>query len=146
MRVFRRSKFQRHLVIPLMLTCFLSGCYKWSVQPAPATLDEAPERARITLDDGRVVEPRLPEIRGDRGRACQPNRCRTHEIPSTEPVRSAGDDSWRYVPRAADPDHDPTMHRLLVALAYASIAAVKLSSSLSSLKDMGNPLSAASCR
>ncbi len=59
------SKFQRHLVIPLMLTCFLSGCYKWSVQPAPATLDEAPERVRITLSDGRVVELRSLEIRGD---------------------------------------------------------------------------------
>ena len=145
MRMFRRSKFQRHLVIPLMLTCFLSGCYKWSAQTTRAAVARPPERARITLDDGRVVEPQLPEIRGDRGRACQPNRCRTHEIPSTEPVRSAGDDSWRYVPRAFDPDHDPTMHRLLVALAYASIAAVKLSSSVSSLKDMGNPL-ATGCR
>ncbi len=27
MRVFRRSKFQRHIVVPLMLTCFLSSCY-----------------------------------------------------------------------------------------------------------------------
>ena len=65
MRVFRRSRFQRHLVIPLMLTCFLSGCYKWSVQPAPAYFDAAPERARITLSDGRVVELRSLEIRGD---------------------------------------------------------------------------------
>ena len=65
MRVFRRSKFQRHLVIPLMLTCFLSACHKWSVQPAPPTLHEAPERARITLSDGRVVELRSLEIRGD---------------------------------------------------------------------------------
>ncbi len=65
MRVFRRSKFQRHIVIPLMLTCFLSGCYKWSVQPGPPTLHEAPERGRITLSDGRVVELRSLEIRGD---------------------------------------------------------------------------------
>ena len=65
MRVFRRSKFQRHLVIPLMLTCFLSGCYKWSAQRTPATLAEPPEHARITLDDGRVVELRSLEIRGD---------------------------------------------------------------------------------
>ncbi len=64
MRVFRRSKFQRHIVIPLMLTCFLSGCYKWSLQPA-AVVDEAPKRARITLSDGRVVELRALEIRGD---------------------------------------------------------------------------------
>ncbi len=116
MRVYRRSKFQRHLVIPLMLTCFLSGCYKWSAQSAPITLDAAPERARIT---------------------------RTHENPSTELFRRAGDDSWRYVPRAFDPDHDPTMHRLLVALAYASIAAVQLSSSLNFKM---NPLSTAGCR
>ncbi len=65
MRVFRRSKFQRPLVIPLMLVYFLSGCYKWSVQPGPLALDEAPERARITLSDGRVVELRSLEIRGD---------------------------------------------------------------------------------
>jgi len=146
MRVFRRSKFQRHLVIPLMLTCFLSGCYKWSAQTTRATVAEPPECAPLTLDDGRVVEPQLPEIRGDRGRACQPNRCRTHEIPSTEPVRSAGDDSWRYVPRAADPDHDRTM-LLLVALVDASIAAAAAAKAVSSLKDIKvNPLSAASCR
>ncbi len=65
MRVFRRSKFQHHIVIPLMLTCFLSGCYKWSAQTTPATVAEPPERARITLDDGRVVELRSLEIRGD---------------------------------------------------------------------------------
>ncbi len=44
MRVFRRSKFQLHLVIPLMLTCFLSGCRKWSLQPAAVVSDEAPEQ------------------------------------------------------------------------------------------------------
>ncbi len=65
MRAFRPSKFQRHLVIPLMLTCFLSGCYKWSVQPTSAISDEAPERVRITLSDGTVVELRSLEIRGD---------------------------------------------------------------------------------
>ena len=65
MRVFRRSKFQRHIVIPLMLVCFMSACHKWSVQPGRPTLDEAPERARITLSDGRVVELRSLEIRGD---------------------------------------------------------------------------------
>ncbi len=65
MRVFQRSKFQRRIVIPLLLSCFLSGCYKWSVQSAPGTLDEAPERARITLSDSRVVELRSLEIRGD---------------------------------------------------------------------------------
>lgn len=140
MRVFQRSKFQRHLVIPLMLTCFMSGCYKLSVRPAPTPFDEVLERARITLSDGRVVLPSL-EIRGDRGRACQPNRCRTHEIPSTEPVRRAGDDSWRYVARAADPDYDPTLHLLLVDLAYASIVAASFS-----LNFNGNPLSAAGCR
>ncbi len=65
MRVFRRSKLQRHLVIPLMLTCFLSGCYKWSAQTTPAAVAEPPDRARITLDDGRVVELRSLEVRGD---------------------------------------------------------------------------------
>ncbi len=65
MRVYRRSKFQRHLVLPLMLICFMSACHKWSVQPAHPTLHEAPERARITLSDGRVVELRSLEMRGD---------------------------------------------------------------------------------
>jgi hypothetical protein len=123
MGVFRRSKSQRYIVIPLLLTCFLSGCYKWSVQPGSAISDEAPEQVRVTVDDDRVVELRSPEIRGDRGRACQPSRCRTHEIPSTEPFRRAGDVSWRYVPRAADPDHEPTMHLVLVGLAHAAVAA-----------------------
>ena len=89
MRMFRRSKFQRHLVLPLMLTCFLSGCYKWSAQSAPITLDPAPERARIT---------------------------RTHENPRTEPFRRAGDDSWRYVRRDADLDHDPTTQVVYVLI------------------------------
>ena len=123
MRVSQRSKFQRHLVIPLILTCFLSGCYKLSVPDASALSEEAPERARMTVDDDRVVELRSPEIRGDRGQACQPSRCRTHEIPSTEPFRRAGGVSWRYVPRAADLDHEPTIHLVLVGLAHAAVAA-----------------------
>ena len=122
MRVFQRSKFQHRIVIPLILTCFLSGCYKLSVPDASALSEEAPERARIALSDGRVELPSL-EIRGDRDRACQPNRCRTHEIPSTEPFRLAGDVSWRYVPRAADPDHEPIMHLVLVHLVHAAVAA-----------------------
>ena len=65
MRMFRRSKFQRHLVLPLMLTCFLSGCYKWSVQPASAISDEAPEQVRVMLSDGSWVKLRSPEVRGD---------------------------------------------------------------------------------
>ena len=84
MRVFRRSKFQRHLVIPLMLACFLSGCYKWSVQPGRPTLDEAPERARITLSDGRVVELRSLEIRGDS----------VVGFAKTGPSRRAGQPGW----------------------------------------------------
>ncbi len=65
MRVLRRSKFQRHLVIPLLLICFLSGCYKWSVQPAAVVSDEAPEQVRVMLSDGSVVKLRSPEVRGD---------------------------------------------------------------------------------
>jgi len=59
------SKFQRCVVTPLLLACFLAGCSSWRVQPAPATSHEAPERARITLSDGSVVELRSLEIRGD---------------------------------------------------------------------------------
>ncbi len=65
MRMFRRSKFQRHLVTPLMLVCFLSGCYKWSVQPVSAISDDAPEQVRVMLSDGSVVKLRSPEVRGD---------------------------------------------------------------------------------
>ncbi len=57
----RPARCQRPLAL-VMLICFLSGCYKWSVQPAP---ESTPERARITLSDGRVVELRSLEIRGD---------------------------------------------------------------------------------
>ena len=58
MRVFRRSKFQRHLVIPLMLTCFLAACHKWAPLEAPVeqALAEHNGKARITLEDGRRVE------------------------------------------------------------------------------------------
>ena len=65
MRVFQRSKVQRQVVIPLMLTCFLSGCYKWSVEPASAISDEAPEQVRVMLADGNWVQLRSPEVRGD---------------------------------------------------------------------------------
>jgi hypothetical protein len=59
------SKSQRQVVIPLMLVCFLSGCYKWSVQPASAISDEAPEQVRVMLSDGSWVKLRSPEVRGD---------------------------------------------------------------------------------
>ena len=59
------SHCQRQVAVPLLLVCFLSGCYKWSVEPAPETLDEAPERARITLSDGRVIDLRSVKIRRD---------------------------------------------------------------------------------
>jgi len=65
MRVYQRSKFQRHLVIPLLLTCFLTGCYKWSVQPASAISEGAPEQVRLMLSDGSWVKLRSPEVRGD---------------------------------------------------------------------------------
>ena len=59
------SDFQHRIVIPLLLTCFLSGCYKWSVQPASVISDEQPERVRVMLSDGSWVELRSPEVRGD---------------------------------------------------------------------------------
>ena len=70
MRVYRRSKFQRYLVIPLMLTCFLSGCYKWSIQPAPPTSDEAPEQVRVMLSDGCAAPPRQLRPPEDRPPGC----------------------------------------------------------------------------
>ncbi len=58
MRAFRRSKFQRHIVIPLMLTCFLSACQKWVplASPLERTLAEHVGKVRLTLEDGQRVE------------------------------------------------------------------------------------------
>ena len=58
MRMFRRSKFQRHLVIPLMLVCFMAACHKWVPLEAPVeqALSEHHGKVRLTLEDGRRVE------------------------------------------------------------------------------------------
>jgi len=58
MRVFQRSKFQRRIVMPLILTCFLSGCYKWVTlePPVEQAIAEHNGKVRITLEDGRRVE------------------------------------------------------------------------------------------
>ncbi len=58
MRVFRRSKFQRHIVIPLMLVCFMAACHKWVPLEAPVeqALSEHNGKVRLTLEDGRRVE------------------------------------------------------------------------------------------
>ena len=58
MRVFRRSKFQRHLVIPLMLVCFMSACHKWVPLESPLeqALAEHHGKVRLTLEDGQRVE------------------------------------------------------------------------------------------
>ncbi len=58
MLMFRRSKFQRHIVIPLMLTCFLSACHKWVPLEAPVeqALAEHHGKVRLTLEDGQRVE------------------------------------------------------------------------------------------
>ena len=58
MRVFRRSKFQRQLVIPLMLTCFLSACHKWVPLDSPVErpLAEYHGKMRLTLKAGHRIE------------------------------------------------------------------------------------------
>ncbi len=58
MRVFRRSKFQRHLVVPLMLVCFMSACHKWVQLESPLeqALAEHHGKVRLTLEDGQRVE------------------------------------------------------------------------------------------
>ncbi len=58
MRVFRRSKFQRHLVIPLMLVCFMAACHKWVPLESPLeqALTEHHGKVRLTLEDGQRVE------------------------------------------------------------------------------------------
>jgi ferric-dicitrate binding protein FerR (iron transport regulator) len=58
MRVFRRSKFQRHIVIPLMLVCFMAACHKWVPvePPVEQMLAEHDGEVRLTLEDGRRVE------------------------------------------------------------------------------------------
>ncbi len=58
MRVFRRSKFQRHLVIPLTLVCFMAACHHWVAvePPVEQALAEHNGKVRMTLEDGRRVE------------------------------------------------------------------------------------------
>ncbi len=58
MRVFRRSKFQRHIVTPLMLVCFMAACHKWVplASPLERTLAEHNGKVRLTLEDGQRVE------------------------------------------------------------------------------------------
>jgi hypothetical protein len=58
MRVFRRSKFQRHLVIPLMLICFMAACHKWVPVDSPLewTLADHHGKVRLTLEAGHRIE------------------------------------------------------------------------------------------
>ncbi len=58
MRVYRRSKFQRHLVIPLMLVCFMAACHKWVplASPLERTLAEHHGKMRLTLEAGHRIE------------------------------------------------------------------------------------------
>ncbi len=58
MRVFRRSKFQRHIVIPLMLVCFMAACHKWVAVASPLewTLADHHGKVRLTLEAGHRIE------------------------------------------------------------------------------------------
>ncbi len=58
MRVFRRSKFQRHIVVPLMLVCFMAACHKWVPVASPLewSLADHHGKVRLTLEDGQRVE------------------------------------------------------------------------------------------
>jgi hypothetical protein len=58
MPVFRRSKFQRRIVIPLMLVCFTAACHKWVPlePPVEQALAEHNGKVRITLEGGRRVD------------------------------------------------------------------------------------------
>jgi len=58
MRVFRRSKFQRHIMIPLMLVCFMSACHKWVPVASPLewTLADHHGKVRLTLETGHRIE------------------------------------------------------------------------------------------
>ena len=58
MRVFRRSKFQRHIVVPLMLVCFMAACHKWVPVASPLewTLADHHGKVRLTLETGHRIE------------------------------------------------------------------------------------------
>ena len=58
MRVFRRSKFQRHIVVPLMLVCFMAACHKWVPVASPLewTLADHHGKVRLTLEAGHRIE------------------------------------------------------------------------------------------
>ena len=52
------SNFQRRIVTPLMLVCFMAACHKWVPlePPVEQALAEHNGKARITLEDGQRVE------------------------------------------------------------------------------------------
>ena len=71
MQAFRRSRFLRHVMLPLTLMAWLSGCHKWSSPGMP--LDQAlseregereGEQVRMTLSDGSLVRLKSVSLLG----------------------------------------------------------------------------------
>ena len=67
MSYYRRSRFLRRVVLPLVLVAFLSACRHWvDTGPATAWPEPLPSPTRITLKDGRTrIVLERPTIRSD---------------------------------------------------------------------------------
>jgi len=64
MTYFRRSKFIRFVIVPLMLVAFLPACYKWAEIETTAE-SELPNPARITPLDGQQFVLEDAKVTGD---------------------------------------------------------------------------------
>jgi len=66
---FLKKRLELSPVIALLVTClFSSACTAWhttALEPRRFSADSSPERARLTLSDGRQVTARHPVIVGD---------------------------------------------------------------------------------
>jgi len=68
MPYYRRSRFLRRVVLPLVLVAFLSACHHWVYLKPPierALAEEQPESVRLTLVDDSILVVKTPTIEGD---------------------------------------------------------------------------------
>ena len=67
MLYFRRSRFLRFVILPLMLIAFLPACHKWVALEPPIALAIAEESGtiRVTLTDNSRMVLKEPRVSGD---------------------------------------------------------------------------------
>jgi len=65
---FARSRYVRHVLVPVMAASLLSACGHWKVQemsPRQVILDTEPKVVRLTMLDETEIEVSEPQIRND---------------------------------------------------------------------------------